>query len=639
MRNRFMADRRTTGRSRERGSALVIATLVMVILTLLGLSYLTLADTESLIALNMTYQEQALYAGESAARAVVNWFNDPSPATGFLIPTLAQVDRTQRFIDHDDDPTTATITNSGTPVVEGDPTKPFYRDGSNDLFDKPYRGSLALAFTGTEAGPDLVVDAAAGGNQAVFLNSLNAALFDTYPSDITITTAAEAPLRARVLKIEMYEPPLVNLSGTWSRYGIATIKVTVGIFAFAADADASNDRQVARKVVKVVVNETPYPGPTGPLETCNLLQTNGDFEVHWGVASAIGDVTLNANWDSKQDSTFPFAQDSNTSHIYTDPMGPPGNSDFFDTWYANWQGQILEDPWYKLEAGGQINALGTGDIQPFDPQLATAPEDHSNLFQNLGALAVQCPDFDYQTWKAIAQTGGKNVLYLAYDQATQTFKLDGMGDPKSFRTWTEDQTGVFFFDTTDALPPAPDGSNLTPTIGISGGTWTTEGFIYLNAANFTTTGAGSPPSRWIFPPGEPYIDLDNDGQFDVGEPYVNLNYASGVFTVDQTAAQTVIADTDGDGITETYTTTAARDVLGPPFQTPINLYGIMYTSGDYQAQGNFSYFGSVVAKGQIGPSASGTPDYYWDDRIIQGGWPPPGLDLPRVIISRWEVEL
>jgi Tfp pilus assembly protein PilX len=41
---------------RERGSALIISTLVMVILTLLGISYLTLEDTESLIALKMTYQ-------------------------------------------------------------------------------------------------------------------------------------------------------------------------------------------------------------------------------------------------------------------------------------------------------------------------------------------------------------------------------------------------------------------------------------------------------------------------------------------------------------------------------------------------------------------------------------------------------
>ncbi|MFQ5719502.1 MAG: PilX N-terminal domain-containing pilus assembly protein [Acidobacteriota bacterium] len=621
----------------ERGSALVISTLVMVILTLLGISYLTLADTETLIAVNLTYQEQALYAAESGTRMVVNWFNDPA-ATGVLVPTTSQVDRTKRWIDHDDNPTTATITDATTPVTEGDPNKPFYRDTTDDLFEKPYRGALSVAFTGTEDGPDLVIDADAGGNQAAYLTTVNTALFGTYPSDITITNAPDARLRARIVKIEIYQPPLVNLSGGWSRYGIATVKVTAGIFKNAADGDASNDYEVGRRVVKAVVNETPYPGPTGPLQSCLDLGSNGSFAVHWGDTSAVGNATIASNHDAKHDSTFPFAKDSASSHIYEDPNGAPGNSDLFDTWYANFQGQALEDPWFKFQAGGQINAYGTTDIQPFDPVLTTAPQDHSNLLQNLGTSAIRCPDFDYRTWKAIAQNGGKNVNYLVYDSTTQTFKLDGMGDTKSFRTWTEGQQGVFFFDTADGLPPASDGSNLTPAISISGAAWNSKGFIYLNAADFRTTGAGSAPTEWIFPPGEPYVDLNNNSQFDTGEPFVNLQYNSGNFVVDSTATQTVSADADGDGTAETYSTTVGRDTLGPPFSRSINMYGIFYTSGTFQAQGNFAYYGSVVGKAGVGPG-SGTPDIYWDDRIVQGGWPPPGIDLPRVIISRWEVEL
>ncbi|TDI40565.1 MAG: hypothetical protein E2P00_08080 [Acidobacteria bacterium] len=625
-------------RRRERGSALVIVTLVMVILTLLGISYLTLADTESLIALNMTYQEQALYAAESAARITVEWFNNPDLTTGMLVPTVAQVDRTQRWIDADDDPTTATITNAIIPVVEGDLTKPFYRDGLDDLFEKPYRGSMVVGFMGDEDGPDLVIDAAAGGNQAAYLDTLNASLFGTYPSDINITVAADARVRARILRIEVYQPPLVNLSGTWSRYGIATVRVIAGIFTNAADGDASNDKEVARRVVRVVVNETPYPGPTGPLQTCEDMDTNGDFGVKWGKGSAQGDVDLSNNLDSKHDSGFPFAENSNTSHIYEDPLGLPGNSDLFDTWYANWQGQTIEDPWYSFEAGGQIDAYSTADIQPFDPELTTAPEDHSNLFHEMGANAVGCPDFDYRTWKSVAQNGGRNVLYLAYDSPTGTFRLDGIGDPKSFRTWTEGEKGLFFFDTMDSQPPAADGSNLTPAIGINGAAWTADGFIYLNSTNFATTGAGATPQRWIFPPGEPYVDLNNDGDHDAGEPHVNLAYNGLTFVVDNTATGTVTADTDGDGTTETYATTVGWDMLGLPVQTGINLYGIMYTSGQFDAQGNFAYYGSVVAKKSIGPSA-GTPDFYWDERIVQGNWPPPGIDLPRVVISRWEIEL
>ncbi len=630
--------RQPAGKRGERGAALILAVLVMVILTLLGLSYLTLADTESLIAVNMTYQEQALFAAETGGRIVVDWFNRPQPATGFLLPTIAQVDRTKRFIDHDSNPTTATITNAGTPAVEGDPTKPFYRDTTNDLFEKPYRGSLAVAFLGTEDGPDLVIDAAAGGNQAAFLASLSNSLFGTYPSDINITNAADAHLRARILKIEVYQPPLINLSGNWSRYGVATVKVTAGVFRFAADSNAANDREVARRVVKAVVNETPYPGPTGPLQTCETMLTNGDFNVRWGTASAVGNTTLNANWDAKQNSGFPWAQNSRDSHIYADPLGAPGNSTYFDTWYANWQNRNMEDPWYKIEIGGQLNAFATTDIQPFDPVLTTAPEDHSNIFHSLGAAAVRCPEFEYSTWKNVAQNGGRNVNYLAYDAGTGTFRLDGVGDPKSFRTWTENQAGLFFFDTRDGLPPATDGSNLTPAISINGAAWNTNGFVYLNSANFTTTGGGVPPNKWIFPPGEPYVDLDLNGRWDPGEPHVNLQYNGTTFRVDSGATQTVTADTDGDGVNETYTTTLSRDMLGLPVQRPINLYGVLYTSGRFDAQGNFAYFGAVVSKKTIGPSG-GTPDFYWDDRIAQGNWPPPGLELPRVIVSRWDVEL
>ncbi len=629
-------------RRRERGSALVISTLVMVILTLLGISYLTLADTESLIALNMTYQEQALYAAESGARITVSWFNDPDPASGMLVPTVAQVDRSQRWIDHDDNPTTATITNGGTPVVEGDATKPFYRDGLDDLFEKPYRGSMVVGFMGDEDGPDLVIDAAAGGNQAAYLNTLNAALFGTYPSDVTITTAADAKVRARITRIEIYQPPLVNLSGTWTRFGMATVRVTAGVFTHAADTDASNDREVARRVVRAVINETPYPGPTGPLTSCNTFSSTGEFSVYWGESIAFGNVAISTNYDSKFASTFPYAIDSATSHIYEDPLGAPGNSDDFDNWYANWQGQTMEDPWNKFVAGGEINALGSVDIQPFDPEIGTAPDDHSNLFQNLPAGSVPCPSFEYPMWKALAQQGGRNTFYLTH-AGGDDFKLDGAGTAKSFANWVNDENGFFFFETTDARPPAVDGSNLTPPISpmVPDGF---AGFVYLNTTDFRTTGSGSSrPTHWLFPPGEPYVDLNNDGVYDPGEPHVNLQYPTVLadplpFIVDNTATQTVSVDVDGDGVNETYSTTVGRDSLGLPFQRQIDFYGILYTSGVFQAQGSWAYYGAVVGKRGIG-SSSGTPDIYWDDRLAQGQWPPAALKLPRVIISRWDVEL
>ena len=129
----------------ERGSALLIAVLVMVILTLLGISYLMLAQTESQIAENELNAQQALFIAEAGARSVLNWFNDPT-GTGYKVPTAAQVNRSIRWYDHDGNPGTADVLG-----VAGDPAKPVYRDGTDDLFDKAYRGSNFLAFMGEES--------------------------------------------------------------------------------------------------------------------------------------------------------------------------------------------------------------------------------------------------------------------------------------------------------------------------------------------------------------------------------------------------------------------------------------------------------------------------------------------------------
>src|SRR5262245_54991104 len=161
----------------ERGSALLISVLVMVILTLLGISYLMLAQTESQIAENELNAQQALFVADAGARMVMNWFNDPT-GTGYKVPTVAQMNRNIRWYDHDGNPATAVVQG-----VAGNPATPIYRDGTDDPFEKAYRGSNFLAFMGEEShsggdeGPDLRIDAAAGGAQAAFLTDINNSMF------------------------------------------------------------------------------------------------------------------------------------------------------------------------------------------------------------------------------------------------------------------------------------------------------------------------------------------------------------------------------------------------------------------------------------------------------------------------------
>jgi Tfp pilus assembly protein PilX len=90
------------GRAGERGSALVIALLVAVILMLLGIAFLLMGETENRIAQNEKRSAQAFYVAEAGARAVKRWFD--RPGTGLRFPAPGVVDRTHRKILDETDP-------------------------------------------------------------------------------------------------------------------------------------------------------------------------------------------------------------------------------------------------------------------------------------------------------------------------------------------------------------------------------------------------------------------------------------------------------------------------------------------------------------------------------------------------------
>ena len=62
------------------------------------------------------------------------------------------------------------------------------------------------------------------------------------------------------------------------------------------------------------------------------------------------------------------------------------------------------------------------------------------------------------------------------------------------------------------------------------------------------------------------------------------------------------------------------------------LNGVMYIEGDFgDTTGNAEYFGSLLVNGNV--SGSGTPEVWFDERLIKGDWPPPEFNFPRVYIS------
>jgi hypothetical protein len=622
----------------ERGSALLISVLIMVILTLLGISYLMLAQTESQIAENGLNAQQALFVAESGTRAVMNWFNDPT-GTGYKVPTAAQVNRSIRWYDHDGNPGTANVKG-----IAGDPSKPIYRDGTDDLFEKAYRGSNAMAFlgeevhSGTDEGPDLRIDAAAGGNQAAFLTDLNNTLFPNYPS---------ADKRARITRIDVYSPPLIDMSGQKVRFGIATVKVTAGVFIYPGSAQ---ERQVAQRVSKVVMAEVPYPGDFGPLTSCNFLSTSGDLAVHWGFINAASNFQFNtSSLNNKMDSGFPF-----------DDSGAPGFPDAHITGaeltaFLNANDTSIEDPWFGTKSGGQIlSSSGTplanqaNQPFPFDTTPVTGTctgvndagctdNDHSNLFQNLGFSTIPCPDLDYNFWRQVAISGIKNAYYYKYISGGN-FRLNG--DPSSplvtADAATSGRTGLFFFDTTDGQPPTDtngDGifENLTPDVTLTSG-WNSAGFIFLNAGTLSSTGLGnSPPMRTMYAPGEPWIESNGVDGWQSGETFLDLTYP----TTDPTGSPRPT-------FTKVGTNTVGRLSKGPDVSGGVHMAGVIYNSGYWNAKGNGKFFGSIITKQGIvesGSGPAGTPDIWFDTCLKDKCWPPPSLKLPRVVPTSWESDM
>ena len=643
-------------RSSERGSALVISVLVMAIMTLLGISFLMMAETENQIAENEKLSAQALYVGEASVRQVKRWFDRPR-SSDFLswnldFPAVAIVDRTLRMVDDDGDPSTAAHAQDGV-------TWPRYKQGVDitgpggvpdaidDLFDQPYRSALTDTLLGTEDGPDMRIDAGFSAAAATFLDDLSEDLVANFPD-------RDKGVTAKISRIDIYQPPHVNVAGTWTRYGMATIATTVQI---VKPGRGGAERVIAERTVRAVLNQMPYPGPYGPLHSCDSMDFNGDFTVHWGVASAVSDADLTNN-HQKLAASWPRDVPP-TPKI--DLLWGWNDSVAFNNLYnaLDATNEEIEDPWFRYMAGGKVADVAAWGGNPALPNpfafTWTDPDpladgdwpnhenggqdgSHTNIMQD--QPTVTCPAFDYEIWKQVATSGGSDVHYYVWSSGT-SFKENGVGTARTFRDITDDPArsgALYFFDTKNGVKPIDtdsdgDFDNLTPPIVIQGGTWGATGFFFINAETFQTKGVGGRATEFAAP-GEPYADADQDGVFDAGEDYVNMQYPTALgdpFLVDSTD------NLQNDG---TFIGPVMRNSRGPSFNGTSNMWGILFNSGQFEATGNGLYYGSVISESGIGESspAAGTPDFYWDESIL-GSWPPSNWNMPRTAITRWEVDL
>lgn len=590
----------------QSGSAMVIAILVTAILLLLGMSFLLLGQTEGAISNNQLHHEQALYVCEAVSRSVKRWFDAPRSAMD--VPETGDVRRDLRRYTDESDPYI-------NPPVAADGTLgslPYYKQASGTLFQRPLQGESQDRFVGTADFPDIRIDRADGGtNAAAFLDDLVADLLPGFPG---------TNLLARVERIDILAPPYIDTGGTWARFGTASVKVIAGIH--------NGSQYVARREVEFVISELPYRLAYGPLHSCGDIVFTGDLSVYWGPMTAVGDMTLNPNilgLPLGLPRSIPVTPRQDRLWNMVDPTAIDDFMTVRDGHEINHPG----GPWFRAIAGGDLIGYAGGQqlFPPTDPP--GAGSDHSNLFQQLPM--VTCPNFDYPLWKSVATSGDRNVRYYRWVSGDQ-FRENGLGPPLSFRQITDGKQGFYFFDTRDGRPVRDDDGdgnfdNLTPPITVSGGSWSFRGLLYLNSEKFQLSDIQGANTQ-MEAPGEPFQDSDDDGKYDAGEAWINLEYTTSLVqddTIDRN-------DSRGGSV--------MRNDRGPLLPgTRVSFRGIFFTNGTYEALGRAVHYGSVITwEGVTQAIADGsqeTPDFYWD-ATLEELWPPESWDLPLTAVTSWK---
>lgn len=271
--------------------------------------------------------------------------------------------------------------------------------------------------------------------------------------------------------------------------------------------------------------------PAGLISFENVA-TSGNARIHWGEA-----------WSYNNMSMQPQNQ---YSYLSDDPKAIWRTMGQIDEWGGGWRVDTATNP----------DVLTTqDDMGVVEPYLGRFLQN-----QPESAFPAPWPEFDYETFKAMAMSHGR---YYTTDAAGQIYR-DGIEDAEhqvDFLTefgvmdHASAPYDLIFIDTTDGNPPAENGANLS-TISVSGNSLGVKGVFYC-CANVDASGVGSPPP------------------LDVESPYGGDVQLSKIF-----------------------------------------LHGVMYMAGTADFSGNAGVYGSLIAeRGFVG---TGTPDIYYNQALGDG---------------------
>ncbi|MEA2236282.1 MAG: hypothetical protein QOC81_1006 [Thermoanaerobaculia bacterium] len=276
----------------DRGSALLVSLMVIVGLSLLGLGFVAISETESAIARNEQTLMQTQAVAEAGAKLVVEWFQDPVWG------------QTTAGMPSNDGTVNANLAAIKTTRVSGPDSGVYRPDAQIRLLDKPYRPKFINRFYGDENSADLII------NRTTDLTTIDAV------NNVLLGTNAEDKRDGEITEIKIYAPPIVggtltangsatNADGTlqrfWvggQRFGVATIKVTATLFrdrTLTGAARVAQSNIMATHAVRLVVGELPLPIPGGPIQSNTSISFGGDFVVHWGNETSTGTLTNKRN--------------------------------------------------------------------------------------------------------------------------------------------------------------------------------------------------------------------------------------------------------------------------------------------------------------------------------------------------------
>src|SRR5436190_10921089 len=170
---------------KDRGSALLVSLMVIVGLSLLGLGFVAISETETAIAKNQLSTAQTEAVAEAGAKLVVEWFQDPVWG------------QTTAGLPSNDGAVNANLAAIKTIRVSGPDTGVYRPSSQVRLLDKPYRPQFVNRFYGDENSADLIIN-----------RTTDSTTIDSF-NNVLLGGNAEDKRDGEVTEIKIFAPPIV----------------------------------------------------------------------------------------------------------------------------------------------------------------------------------------------------------------------------------------------------------------------------------------------------------------------------------------------------------------------------------------------------------------------------------------------